>query len=129
MLRRRGGQLESLWDEVLPEEARRLPEHLAQIDRLLQDEALLSLIEAHWDREGGAWSLGEGAGPPDDRAADLGAADGAQASLRLGFGDADARGIGLLPAAPLLSDLVVRGGAGRVDGGWGRRWWPSSPGW
>jgi len=52
MLRRRGGQLESLWDEVLPEEARRLPEHLAQIDRLLQDEALLSPIEAHWDREG-----------------------------------------------------------------------------
>ncbi len=51
MLRLQGGQVESLWDEVLPEGLRELPEDLAQIDALLQDEALLSPIEAHWERE------------------------------------------------------------------------------
>jgi transposase, IS5 family len=51
MLRLEGGQVESLWDEVLPEKLRELPEDLAQIDALLRDEALLAPIEAHWDRE------------------------------------------------------------------------------
>src|SRR5207245_6807264 len=51
MLRLQGGQVESLWDEVLPERLRELPEDLAQIDGLLRDEGLLSPIEAHWDRE------------------------------------------------------------------------------
>ena len=51
MLRLQGGQVESLWDEVLPERLRALPDDLAQIDELLRDEALLAPIEAHWDRE------------------------------------------------------------------------------
>ena len=51
MLRLQGGQVESLWDEVLPEKLRELPEDLAQIDGLLRDETLLSPIEAHWERE------------------------------------------------------------------------------
>src|SRR5229473_4408263 len=51
MLRLQGGQVESLWDEVLPEKLRELPEDLAQIDALVRDEALLAPIEAHWDRE------------------------------------------------------------------------------
>lgn len=51
MLRLRGGQVESLWDEVLPEKLRELPDDLARIDALLSDEALLSPIEAHWERE------------------------------------------------------------------------------
>lgn len=51
MLRLQGGQVESLWDEVLPEKLRELPEDLAQIDALLRDEALLAPIEAHWDAE------------------------------------------------------------------------------
>jgi IS5 family transposase len=51
MLRLRGGQVECLWDEVLPESLRELPDDLAQIDALLRDEALLSPIAAHWDRE------------------------------------------------------------------------------
>lgn len=51
MLRLRGGQLECLWDEVLPESLRELPDDLAQIDALLRDEALLSPIAAHWDKE------------------------------------------------------------------------------
>jgi IS5 family transposase len=51
MLRLQGGQVESLWDELLPERLRELPDDLAQIDRLLRDEALLAPIEAHWDRE------------------------------------------------------------------------------
>src|SRR2546426_8770063 len=51
MLRLQGGQVESLWDEVLPERLRELPEDLAQIDALLRDEALLAPIGAHWERE------------------------------------------------------------------------------
>ncbi len=51
MLRLQGGQVESLWDEVLPEKLRELPADLARIDALLRDEALLAPIEAHWDRE------------------------------------------------------------------------------
>jgi len=51
MLRLQGGQVESLWDEVLPAGLRELPEDLAQMDGLLRDGALLAPIEAHWDRE------------------------------------------------------------------------------
>jgi len=51
MLRLQGGQVESLWDEVLPERLRELPDDLARIDGLLRDGALLAPIEAHWDRE------------------------------------------------------------------------------
>ncbi len=51
MLRLQGGQVESLWDEVLPGRLRELPEDLAQIDALVRDEALLAPIEAHWGRE------------------------------------------------------------------------------
>lgn len=51
MLRLQGGQVETLWDEVLPEKLRELPDDLAQIDELLRDGTLLSPIEAHWDRE------------------------------------------------------------------------------
>jgi len=51
MLRLRGGQVECLWDEVLPESVRRLPDELARIEELLRDESLLRPIEAHWQRE------------------------------------------------------------------------------
>jgi transposase, IS5 family len=50
MLRLDGGQA-CLWDELLPEELRRLPEDLAAIDGLLGDPRLLAAIAAHWDRE------------------------------------------------------------------------------
>ena len=43
-----GGQVESLWDEVLPTEARELPEDLAGLDRLLPDATLLRPIERAW---------------------------------------------------------------------------------
>jgi IS5 family transposase len=51
MLRLQGGQVESLWDELLPEEVRKLPEDLAAIDELLRDPALFAPIEAHWQKE------------------------------------------------------------------------------
>ena len=51
MLRLQGGQVECLWDEVLPERLRELSDDLAQMDALLQDEALLAPIVAHWQRE------------------------------------------------------------------------------
>ncbi len=51
MLRLVGGQVDSLWDEVLPVEARELPEDLAALDVLLSDPALLAPVAAHWERE------------------------------------------------------------------------------
>ena len=51
MLRLEAGQVLSLWDEVLPIEARELPEDLARIDGLLADPGLLAPIRAHWDGE------------------------------------------------------------------------------
>ena len=51
MLRLSGGQVESLWDEVLPGEVRELPEDLAALDVLLRDVALMQPIAARWRRE------------------------------------------------------------------------------
>ncbi len=46
-------QAETLWDELLPIEARELPEDLMKLDELLGDPALLSPIAMHWRREAG----------------------------------------------------------------------------
>jgi transposase, IS5 family len=51
MLRLSEGQVESLWDEVLPEGARELPEDLAALDALLRDPVLLVPIADHWRGE------------------------------------------------------------------------------
>jgi IS5 family transposase len=51
MLRLRGGQVESLWDEVLPGEVRELPEDLAALDALLRDAGLLEPIASAWQRD------------------------------------------------------------------------------
>ena len=50
MLTLSGGQVESLWDEVLPVEARELPDDLARLDRVLSDRALLGPVERAWER-------------------------------------------------------------------------------
>ena len=50
MLTLQGEQVESLWDEVLPIEARELPDDLARLDRVLSDPALLGPVEAAWKR-------------------------------------------------------------------------------
>jgi transposase, IS5 family len=49
MLTLSAGQVESLWDEVLPIEARELPEDLARLDRVLLDPALLGPVAAAWE--------------------------------------------------------------------------------
>jgi IS5 family transposase len=46
-----GGQVESLWDEVLPVEIRELPNDLARLDRVLSDSLLLSPIAQAWAHE------------------------------------------------------------------------------
>src|SRR3954447_15916106 len=51
VLRLAAGQVESLWDEVLPVEVRELPEDLRQIDVLLSDPGLLAAIAAQWQAE------------------------------------------------------------------------------
>jgi IS5 family transposase len=50
MLRLAGGQVESLFDELLPVEVRELPEDLAVLDRLLGDRLLLAPIERAWEQ-------------------------------------------------------------------------------
>jgi transposase, IS5 family len=42
------GQVESLWDEVLPVEVRELPDDLARLDRVLSDSLLLFPIAQAW---------------------------------------------------------------------------------
>ena len=54
MLRLEAGQVLSLWDEVLPIEARELPEDLQRIDALLADPGLLAPVRAHWQKEADA---------------------------------------------------------------------------
>jgi IS5 family transposase len=51
MLTLQAPQAETLWDEMLPIEARQLPEDLARLDELLQDHELLRPIAEHWRRE------------------------------------------------------------------------------
>ena len=51
MLRLSAGQVESLWDEVLPGEVRELPEDLEALDVLLADDALLAPIAAGWGEQ------------------------------------------------------------------------------
>jgi transposase, IS5 family len=46
-----GEQVESLWDEVLPAEIRRLPEDLARLDRVLSDSLLLLPIAQSWEQD------------------------------------------------------------------------------
>jgi IS5 family transposase len=50
MLRLVGGQVESLFDEVLPAVVRELPPDLARLDVLLADESLLAPIAAAWQQ-------------------------------------------------------------------------------
>jgi transposase, IS5 family len=50
MLRLAGGQVESLFDELLPVEVRELPRDLAALDRLLGDWRLLVPIEQAWEQ-------------------------------------------------------------------------------
>jgi IS5 family transposase len=51
MLRLSVGQVESLWDGMLPEEVRALPEDLLALDELLSDPALLAAIESQWEQQ------------------------------------------------------------------------------
>jgi IS5 family transposase len=54
MLRLSGGQVESLWDDVLPVGVRELPADLAALDVLLRDRALFAPVAAHWQCEAAA---------------------------------------------------------------------------
>jgi IS5 family transposase len=56
MLTLLGGQVESLWDEVLPAGVRELPDDLARLDRVLSDPVLLGPIVDGW----GSGSRGRG---------------------------------------------------------------------
>src|SRR5579862_2249911 len=51
MLRLSAGQVESLWDEVLPGEVRELPKDLEALDVLLGDGALIEPIAASWQQQ------------------------------------------------------------------------------
>ena len=49
MLTLLGGQVESLWDEVLPAAVRELPADLARLDRVLSDPSLLAPVADAWE--------------------------------------------------------------------------------
>src|SRR5215831_18106400 len=51
MLRLSAGQVESLWDEMLPERVRELPEDLRALDELLADPGLVAPITASWQEQ------------------------------------------------------------------------------
>jgi IS5 family transposase len=51
MLRLSSGQVESLWDDVLPAEVREMPADLAALDALLGDPGLLAPIASAWREE------------------------------------------------------------------------------
>jgi hypothetical protein len=98
MLRLSSGQVESLWDEVLPDEVRELPEALAALDVLLQDPGIVGANRGVLAAAlAGSWS-------PDDLDADVCAVDGGQAPHWLGVRDADAGGAGLASSAQVLPD-------------------------
>lgn len=50
MLRLIAGQVDTLWETLLPEGVRALPEDLARADLVLADEALLEPFRAHWQK-------------------------------------------------------------------------------
>src|SRR5579859_3602073 len=50
MLRLHAGQVDTLWETLLPEAVRALPEDLARADGLLADAALLEPFRAHWQQ-------------------------------------------------------------------------------
>jgi IS5 family transposase len=64
MLRLSSGQVESLWDEVLPIGVRELPGDLAALDVLLCDRGLLAPIVAFWECEAAAGRASVGYGRP-----------------------------------------------------------------
>ena len=51
MLRLEAAGADTLWDELLPDEVRALPEDLAALDELLGDPGLMAPIRGHWERE------------------------------------------------------------------------------
>ncbi len=51
MLRLSDGQVESLWDQLLPDEVRELPRDLAALDEMLGDPLLLEPIASSWQQE------------------------------------------------------------------------------
>lgn len=50
MLRLEAGQLDTLWETLLPEAVRALPDDLARADDVLADAGLLEPFRAHWRR-------------------------------------------------------------------------------
>ncbi len=64
----------------------------------------------------GDGAIGAQRRPADDRDGDVCAVDGAQAAVQVGVPVIGRGGVGLDSSAAVLSDRVVRAGAGRVDG-------------
>jgi transposase, IS5 family len=50
MLTKQAGQLETIWDGVLPELIRALPDDLARLDQVLDAPQVLKRFEQHWGR-------------------------------------------------------------------------------
>jgi len=129
MLRLEAAGAESLWDELLPEEVKVLPEDLARLDEVLWDPALLAPIAAHWERE--AQAAGRSAASHGRPTIPM------QTFVRLmvlkhrygwGYRTLVAEVSDSLHLTPLLPAWPLRAGARRVDGAqscagaWGPMW-------
>jgi transposase, IS5 family len=64
MLRLQAAPVDTLWDLLLPDQARQLPQDLDQIDQLLTDARLLAPFQAHWDRRAAELQRPLGVGRP-----------------------------------------------------------------
>ena len=82
MLRLVAGQLDTLWETLLPPAVRVLPDDLARADQVLADPALLEPFRAHWRA---TCPSGLVDGPADHPDADVPAAHAAQTPLWLGL--------------------------------------------
>ena len=94
MLTPEAPQAESLWDEVLPIEARVLPEDLAKLNRLVSDPGLLRAIA---DTGAARWQTGSAVlsdGRPRIADGDLCTPDGDQAAASFPFSASVSRSVG-----------------------------------
>ena len=100
------GDQPSLWESVLPEELRRLPEELARVDALLDDPAFFAPFVPFFDPRIGSAVDADG---------DLSAVDVLEVPLPAGLRVAVPGGVGLDHLAAVLPDPAGRAGAASDD--------------
>jgi transposase, IS5 family len=110
MLQLMGGQVESLFDELLPVEVRELPADLATLDRLLSDPRLLAAIEQAWEQ------TARDHGRPTIPMASFVRLMVVKQRTGWGYANPGPGGVGLAAPAPVLPAAADPASTGGVDG-------------